>query len=1267
MSRRLRRGLTAAAVLLVVLVVGGYLAVRLALNSGYARGLVAEKLTAALGVPVEVDSLSVGRSASSVGFRVGEFLVVKSAAVDVPLASLARGDVGAGAVTLSGVTVNLHVDAHGKVLTPLPKGGGSSGAPQVPVVHLADATLTIAQDGRPPFTLRNLSGDLTPADGKLTVAARSDDPEWGGWRVAGTIDLATKSVRVELINPAAPLRLDLLKSVPWVPAETWEQVHPSGSSPAAVTLDFQGPTDVFTYGVVLTPRGAGLELPELGVSLAEVAGTVRVGGQVVTLEGLSGKLAAGTLNLDGKLDFGPEPSVLGFKAQAQGVDVTKLPPGWNLPKQIGGKLRGTADLTVLVYAGGRVETRGEGRGELEGGTVAGFPAEVRLRLRGDGKRFRFEDGDTTPKAAAPPRWFAPLLLLQPPAAAAPASSFGAAITLRDVDLAQLLQKLEVKLDYKLSGKVTVVARVAVPVSADAAEKTTTVRGSVTSKRLGFEGLAADDVSAELVYTNGVLTLSSLKAAFDEGGVVGRLAGSATAAVNPRGEVTAKLTLESVPLGQVLRAIPGGPFPVAGPVSGRAEFRAPLDKLTDTATWQATGELTSPALVAAGRTVSGVRLPLRVAGGKASLVAAVASVEGIPLTADAAVTLTGQFPYAAEVRSDPQQVATLTKLVPELTLPVPIDGKLAATAKAVGTLSPATVKADGTLTASALKVGPGTADHVSAKWALTPDRVTIRDLDADVFKGKVTGSADVPLSETEAGRFEVAFTDLDAAGAASLVPNAPVKLTGRVSGKVAGAIPAGTPRTTTAELDLTAPRLTVQGVPAEKLVGTLKVLKGGLDYKLTGKTLGGDFELEGRYPGDGAKPGEAGKLSLRRADLGRLGQFLPSVAALGGEVSLDLTYAPDLTSGSGKLTVSELSWGDEEIAPEVRGRLAVRAGQLHLDDLSGKVADGQLSGRGRVRLDRPADNFFRFRLDAADGRRLLAPFAGDVFDGQAGAEVKLWLFPRVRATAEVVVSRGKLAGLDVSGLRLPVEYDAGRVSIRGATTTVGEGRADIDLSYEVDARRLAGQVRFRDLRVSRLGGPESVFGGGRVTGRFDLGGENVRSANDLTGRLVGTVRQANVREIPVLNVVAPFLNPTALARPFDRGDIQGRLRGGVFRLERLTLANDQADLFADGTITLQRRLDLRVVARTGNLSGSVGILRAFGARIPALGPIPVGLILDVSEFLSNRTVRLDVTGTTSQPVVRVNTSALLAEEAVRFLLSRYLPGLEQARELTNGRP
>ena len=74
------------------------------------------------------------------------------------------------------------------------------------------------------------------------------------------------------------------------------------------------------------------------------------------------------------------------------------------------------------------------------------------------------------------------------------------------------------------------------------------------------------------------------------------------------------------------------------------------------------------------------------------------------------------------------------------------------------------------------------------------------------------------------------------------------------------------------------------------------------------------------------------------------------------------------------------------------------------------------------------------------------------------------------------------------------------------------------------------------------------------------------------------------------------------------------------------------------------------------------LRLLGLRIPAIGPLPISLIRDVGDFLSNRTVRLSITGTTNNPIVRVNVGALLTEQAVRFFLARYVVPGEAAAAL-----
>jgi translocation and assembly module TamB len=184
----------------------------------------------------------------------------------------------------------------------------------------------------------------------------------------------------------------------------------------------------------------------------------------------------------------------------------------------------------------------------------------------------------------------------------------------------------------------------------------------------------------------------------------------------------------------------------------------------------------------------------------------------------------------------------------------------------------------------------------------------------------------------------------------------------------------------------------------------------------------------------------------------------------------------------------------------------------------------------------------------------------------------------------------------------------------------------------------------------------LFGNGRVSGRLDIGGNPMHSVNDLRGTLTATLNQTSVRELPILSAATPFLNVSGLSAPFQSGDLRGRFSNGLFQLERLALSNSSAQLFANGNVVLSTgRLNLDVVALTGNYSLSSRGLSLLASRIPALGPVPIGVIQDVSDFLSNRTIRLSVSGTVQNPIVRLNAAALLTEEAVRFVLARYVLG------------
>lgn len=1271
-------GLTAVVVLAVV----GWFGLKAYLNSSAARSLAAGRLSDALGLPVTVNELSVGGSSSSLSFQVTEpttegqppreVLKVESATADVSLGDLVRQSVAPKEVTLIGVTLTIRIDKDGRLLTTLPStsGGGTGG--DIPAVRIENGTLKMQQDGRPEFAVTGIHGTLLPKDGSIVIDGKSSDPNWGEWTAAGTIDPKALTGNVVLNNPAGRADMALLSSVPFVPAATWEHVRVSGTTAIKLTFTL-APEKQFGYRVELNPNGgAEVTVSDIDAVMTKVAGAVRIEAARVTLTDVKGAIADGTVTLNGDLDFNPSPSVLKLKVATAGVDVQKLPKEWGLPAQVAGKLRGAAALEIRVPASGPNEYRGGGDATLEGATIAGLPAEVKLALRSDGKRYRFQTAD--PDAKAPVKSRSNNVIVRPvvrnvrrqePKPADEPTTLDASITLRDVDIAELLTRLEVKVPYKLSGKVTVKAAVSIPVAQADNSRSYKFSGTLTSPDFGLEGLRIRDLSAALKYTEGKLTLSALSGKVGDG----KLSGSATANVEPPGELSAKLTLDRVALGDALKALPGATPDVRGPVSGTVEFRGPIDKLSDPATFAGTADLRADELTVYGRVIRSVQVPLKLEKGQATIAGGKASVEGIPLVADGSIGLTKPFAFTATATATAVETADFRRLVPELALPFPLAGKLDTTAKLSGTVSPLAYTATGTAKADELRVGTNGANKVSVEWAVDAERVRVPKLTADLFGGSIDGSADVPFAADKPGRFDVTFKELDAGAAAKAIPDVPVKLSGKVSGELKGTLPAAGPnqsRTPTADLDLSAPKLTVQGVPAERLTGKIGFADGAATYQLEGRTLGGTFELKGRYP---SKPAaERGSLHLRGLRLRDAAAAFnnPKLAQLRGTVDANFEFDSDLSDGTGRAVVRTLAWGRTIISEQVVANLRLRDGVFELADVTGTVAGGVVRGRGRVGLPSTGRSYFQLTVDRADPKRLFAPVpaVADNLTGEVSVMFRGRLNGELTGSGSVSMDRGTVFGLPASELRIPFDWSHGvgttEVVVRDASGRLGEGRVTGTVHYTGGAvDRLDGQLRFTEVRlgsaVAALGSV-SVLRSGRVTGRFDFGATALRSADDLTGRLSAVLNQTSVQEIPILRQVSPYLSPTGITAPFQSGEIKGRLAGGVFRLERLTLANPSAQLFADGTVTLAGQLDLRVVANTGRVGVDARAATLLGLRVPLFGPIPVGLLADISAFLSNRTIRLDVTGPVSSPQVRVNTAALVSEEAVRFLLGRYVPAL-----------
>ena len=696
------------------------------------------------------------------------------------------------------------------------------------------------------------------------------------------------------------------------------------------------------------------------------------------------------------------------------------------------------------------------------------------------------------------------------------------------------------------------------------------------------------------------------------------------------------------------------------------------------------------LAAVGRTVKDAKVKAALKGGTATLAEASGVVEGIPLAGSGTLGLSGKYAFSAKVSTKPTEVSELQKLIPEAELSVPIKGKLDTSATAEGTLNPLSITASGDIKATDLTIGESKADKVTAKWKITPEKVTLSDLYIGVFKGTVTGGLDYPLAADATGKVNIDIKDVDAGAIVAAFPSVPVKVTGQVTGGVKGTIPTADKegkRNVAADVSLKAAKLTVQGIPAEELTGKLSLEGTALKYDLEGKTLGGSFEVNGRYPEAVAPPpakdpspaknkgedkqnapAESGSIKLRHIDLARLFDGLGvRNFPLKGRFDLTFAYSSDLSSGSGRYLVRDLGYGDARILPELSGILRLRNGQLEAGDISGPFGGGTLRARVRASLSQPTRNFFRLDAERVDVGGLLAAFTGvnrHLLDGAVSVRVRGKLYPLVELTGTIGLLRGRLGGITASDVRLPFDLftragGGGAFAVREITGTFGNGRATgrFEYAWGVGGGRLDTQVKFTGVRAGNLLADlrqANYFGGARITGQIDLKGENVRSAEDLRGSVVATVGDAAARDLPVLDAVLPFVSPTALAKPFDTGELRGRLSRGVFRIERLTLASPNADVYADGNITVSGKLDLGVIVRTGNIGLNDTLLRQVGLALPLPQTLPLELVRDVSALLSNQTVRLTVGGTLANPRPQVNTAALFTDEAVRFLIRRYAP-------------
>jgi hypothetical protein len=1225
-ARRWLLVLLAAAALLGVL---GEVA-RRSLASHHVSGVVASRLEAAFGTPVQVDEADIGITGDSslhglklfekdAGTSDAPWAVIDEVKADVSALSALRGEAMPSRLDVHGMSVTLRFDRDGHLLTRLARPSGKPGA--IPTVHLQGGQIVLRQEGRPELALQGLDGQLESDGDRLVLHGTATDSTWGTWSLEGASEHSSGRSTATLRTAGIHITQAMLDRLPFVPEKVWKQVQCEGDTPVEVHVDFDSSADQVHYRVSLEPTGTSVVVTSIDLHAEQAQGKVVIDDNIVRLRGVHGQAADGTLKTDADLDFHAKPNQLAFKVSAERLSLSKLPGHWHLPSRISGRLSGNADLLVTLLGGGKVRTSGDGQGQIDDARLGRVPVRrpIVLRLHSDGGRFHFVAPQ--PPSAAGARLPVPLLLwgiaLQGQPAPAPESAaflpgdlaswlgngvlrsveglaragtdllgwlpetterpaapraepnyLDASLSLEDVELVQLLKGLGLKLPFPVSGRVSIQVQVSIPLDGAGDIKAYRLNGRGTSRHFTLSGLPFDDVQARVHYGRGVFQLDDLHGRIPMGTAAGTFTGTAAMQIVPQGDLTARLVLADIPLGGVLSLMPAGGPHVDGQFSGTVDAQAALARLGDLRAWQGSGKI-------------------------------------------------------ERLRVDRFEVGT-----------------------------------------------------VAFHWESDGEHLRLSDVHSGLYQGDVTGSAVLPLRASAAGSIDLQFRKLDIGALTRALPVVPLRVEGQADGTLEGTIARAAPNGThslATKLDVTAPRLRVQGIPSERLRGSVDYHNGSVHYDFEGQTLGGRFRLDGQIPPAAPKPGEPpseGQLQVVGIELEQLWKALgmkASLGPLGGSITFNVDFrhaGPDgWPVGKGTLVVRRLRWGSTTFARVLRGDVILAKGELRLGDLRARVGNGSLLAQVRVSFADAGRTRFAIHLTQVDASAVLAPWPAlsGLLTGAVNLQVSGTLGANAYGGGDLFLAQGKLYGTDVSSWRLPFTWrfdsagQTGQVLVYDTSAQVAHGtvfgRADIAWGL---GTRLEGQLRFSGVDLPTLVRRFSTttqVATGQVNGRIDFGGTDVRSLEDVTANLNASLRQTQAMQLPILQQLAPFLMPGQSSSLFQQGEVRARLVRGTIRVDRLSFTGNLLRLFLQGTMSLAGRLDLQATATTRRYGVNPHALRFLGIAVPTIGPVPLGVLLEATTYLSNRVVNLRVTGTVRNPVIRVEPLPLLTQEAFTFFINR----------------
>lgn len=537
------------------------------------------------------------------------------------------------------------------------------------------------------------------------------------------------------------------------------------------------------------------------------------------------------------------------------------------------------------------------------------------------------------------------------------------------------------------------------------------------------------------------------------------------------EIKAGLRWSRLPVHRLARDAAGIETVPHGASSGVLQLQLPAGKWTQPETWQAHGKIDLHQPAAAPRTQT-LRLPRATAN--VHLRAGRLQIRDLSL-ASGASRLTGSvelqigspFAYRLNLQATDVDLALVEPLAKAWRSSARLGGRLTASADLQGSLNPLRVNGQGLVDAKQARFGTLQADALRWQFVADQRHLEIRQLQAELFGGRVDGALSVALSEREPSEATLEWRQLDLKTLLQGAAAAAADVAGSASGSFHGAAPPGKlfePKSWQGQTRLAIPDLTLAGLPAMRVELHAKAADGVLTVAKF----------------SGCQESEAGKPSATMQASGSVKLAAPF--AFRAAVRLD---------GFELASLEALPQGARPPL-DVRGKLSTRC------EAEGALAPLAVSAQGAAGASKLQMNsaeldalHFDFLLEP---KSLLLESIKASFDGgQAAGELLLPLAEDVAGRATLTLKQIDLGRL-VGGLaRLPLRVEGradARVDARippGQLRSVGEWNVQASL----DAANIAADS-------IPLGGVHARLTSGRELVHYRLTGEALDGKLDLKG-------------------------------------------------------------------------------------------------------------------------------------------------------------------------